>query len=279
MTDEIPQQPIQLDVDSILKSRLPKHYKWIPKSLVRWIERTIHQEDMNYLLRHNAGCRGADFCHGVLRDLNITYDVIGKENLPLNPRALFISNHPLGGLDGIILMDFMASVYGPKLHFIVNDLLMAIEPLSDVFLPINKHGAQSRASSEAIDEAFEGSDPILIFPAGLCSRMQKEGICDLRWQKTFVNKAIRYHRPLVPIHFSGTNSKSFYRTAKLREKSGLKFNLEMILLPREVFRKRGAHFTVTIGKTIYPEEIKGGKEAQQTADRLKNHIYSLAKPD
>lgn len=266
---------LRLDVDSILHTRIPRHYRFIPSSLIRWIERTICQEEMNSLLLSNAGCRGADFCNGVLRDLNITYTVYGEENLPANGRSLFISNHPLGGLDGIILIDFIASRYGDSLKFIVNDLLMAIEPLKDVFLPINKHGRQSRESSRSIDESFAGDEPIIIFPAGLCSRSQNGIVRDLTWQKTFVNKAIRYERPIVPLYFSGENSKSFYRFARWRKKSGLKLNIEMVYLPREVFRKKDAHFNIYIGNPIDYSTLKGGKEAQKTADNLKEIVYSL----
>lgn len=266
---------LQLDVNAVIKDRLPKQYKYIPRGMIKWMAKTICQEEMNELLRNNAGCRGADFCHGVLRDLEITYTVDGEENLPKYKRAIFISNHPLGGLDGIVLMDYIASVYGKEFKFLVNDLLMAIEPLRDVFLPINKHGNQSREASAAVDEAFAGDEPILIFPAGLCSRSQNGTVRDLKWQKTFVNKAIRYERPIVPIHFKGENSKSFYRKAKLREKSGLKFNIEMIYLPREVFRKRGAHFDISIGKPIDYRDLKGGKDAQKTADELKEIVYAL----
>lgn len=275
MTEAKKENVLQLDIDSVLRSRLPRHYKYIPSPLIKKIARLIRQDEMNKLLRDNAGCRGADFCHGVLHDLNITYSVTGMENLPEDPRAVFISNHPLGGLDGIVLIDMIASRYGSALKFPVNDLLMAIEPLRDVFLPVNKHGSQSREASKAVDDAFAGEEPLIIFPAGLCSRRQNEGIRDLKWQKMFVNKAVRHNRPIVPIHFKGENSKSFYRFAKWREKSGLKFNFEMILLPREVFRKENSHLELSIGKPVRAEDIHGGKEAQQTADKLKELVYSL----
>ena len=159
---------IKIDVDEVLRSRLPRHYCYIPRFVIRWIERTICQEQLNELLQSNAGKVDADFCNGVLKDLNISLDIKGSENLPPREksRVVIVSNHPLGGLDGIALIDFFSRYYGGKIHFVVNDLLMAIKPLNGVFLPINKHGKQSRQSFQAIEDAFAGDNPIIIFPAG-----------------------------------------------------------------------------------------------------------------
>nr|MDE6126692.1 glycerol acyltransferase [Muribaculaceae bacterium] len=161
---------IKLDVASVLRERAPRLSRLIPGGVVRWLERTICQDDMNRLLEENRGLTGADFCRGVLSSLEIGIDVRNADALPPKEdrRVVFVSNHPLGGLDGMALIDVVQAHYGGQVWFIVNDLLMAIKPLNDVFLPINKHGAQSRRAAAAIEEAFAGNDPVLIFPAGLC---------------------------------------------------------------------------------------------------------------
>ena len=127
--------------------------------------------------------------------------------------------------------------------------------------------AHSRAeASEAVDRAF-ASDllRVIMFPAGLCSRQLPGGtIADLRWRPTFVNRALRSGRTIVPVRFSGINSPSFYRFARLRQRSGLKLNIEMALLPREVFRHRGSHFEIRIGHPITPESIAGGLTADHS---------------
>ena len=153
---------------------------------------------------------------------------------------------------------------------------MAIKPLTGVFLPINKHGKQSRASLKAIEEAFTGNDPIIIFPAGLVSRRQKGGvIADLQWQKMFVNKSVEYHRNIIPLKFNGENSGFFYKFAKFRTCLGLKFNIEMIYLPREVFRSENKEFSVVIGEPIKWDSLKSGKDAQRQADEIKEIVYNL----
>lgn len=200
---------LRVDISATLNSRASKYAKFIPGFMVKWLEHTICQDELNGILERTSGKRGAEFCHAVLDDLDIKYNVIGGDNLPDNRRVVIVSNHPLGALDGITLIDWVSKIYGPGVKFIVNDLLMAVKPLDNVFLPINKHGKQSRKSSSNIEEVFAGNDPIIIFPAGLVSRKRDEGIRDLKWQKMFINKAVQYHRDIIPVYFDGKNSPFF----------------------------------------------------------------------
>ncbi|MCX4277190.1 MULTISPECIES: 1-acyl-sn-glycerol-3-phosphate acyltransferase [Muribaculum] len=266
---------LRVDISATLNSRASKYAKFIPGFMVKWLEHTICQDELNGILERTSGKRGAEFCHAVLDDLDIKYNVIGADNMPLNRRVVIVSNHPLGALDGIALIDWVSKIYGPGVKFIVNDLLMAVKPLDNVFLPINKHGKQSRKSSSNIEEVFAGNDPIIIFPAGLVSRKRDEGIRDLKWQKMFINKAVQYHRDIIPVYFDGKNSPFFYNFAKLRTRVGLKFNIEMIYLPREIFRSRHARFTIVAGKPIPYNRFKGGRNAAIEAKAMKRIVYDL----
>lgn len=266
---------LRVDISATLNSRASKYAKFIPGFMVKWLEHTICQDELNGILERTSGKRGAEFCHAVLDDLDIKYNVIGADNMPPNRRVVIVSNHPLGALDGIALIDWVSKIYGPGVKFIVNDLLMAVKPLDNVFLPINKHGKQSRKSSSNIEEVFAGNDPIIIFPAGLVSRRRDEGIRDLKWQKMFINKAVQYHRDIIPVYFDGKNSPFFYNFAKLRTRVGLKFNIEMIYLPREIFRSRHARFTIVAGKPIPYNRFKGGRNAAIEAKAMKRIVYDL----
>lgn len=266
---------LRVDISATLNSRASKYAKFIPGFMVKWLEHTICQDELNGILERTSGKRGAEFCHAVLDDLDIKYNVIGGDNLPDNRRVVIVSNHPLGALDGITLIDWVSKIYGPGVKFIVNDLLMAVKPLDNVFLPINKHGKQSRKSSSNIEEVFAGNDPIIIFPAGLVSRKRDESIRDLKWQKMFINKAVQYHRDIIPVYFDGKNSPFFYNFAKLRTRVGLKFNIEMIYLPREIFRSRHARFTIVAGKPIPYNRFKGGRNAAIEAKAMKRIVYDL----
>lgn len=269
---------IKIDVDGVLRSRLPRYRRFMPGFLVRWLERLICQDELNRLLSDNAGKRDAAFCAGVLRNLQVTYSVNHAGRLPetSHRRVTFVSNHPLGALDGIIMIDWISRIYGPGVRFVVNDLLMAIEPLTDTFAPINKHGRQKRSEVRGVDEAFCSDAPVIVFPAGMCSRKGADGeVCDLEWQKMFVNKCIETRRDVIPVYFNGENSKFFYNFAKFRAKLGIRFNIEMIRLPREVFLCRGRHFTLSVGKPVAWRELRGGHDASDQARRIQRMVYEL----
>lgn len=228
-----------------------------------------------------VGLRGlydADFCRGLLDQLRIKYEIKNAENLPSveNKRFLLVSNHPLGALDGVVMIDYLTRLYGGKVKFVVNDLLLAISPLKGVFVPINKHGRQSRKASCDVDEAFASDDPVIVFPAGMCSRRQSDGsICDLEWKKMFVNKAVEHQRDVIPVYFNAQNSSFFYKFAKFRTRLGLKFNVEMILLPREMLNKEDARFEMIVGKPIEYQALKNGKYAKEQAAEIKELVYKL----
>lgn len=271
-------RPIQIDVSQVLARKLGKKARYVPRLLVGAIERLIHQDELNDLLVRNFPRRGAEFCEGVLDTLGVTLKVKEAERLPASPRCIIASNHPLGGLDGMSMIAWLRRHYGRPVHFVVNDLLMAVDPLKECFVPINKHGSQSRGSARLIDEVLAGDDPVVIYPAGLVSRLGRDGrIADLEWRKMVVNKAIESRRDIVPVHFAGENSPSFYRWARRRERLGLKFNFEMVLLPRELFRARGKTFTLTCGEPIPWHSLRGGIDAAAEAARIRNIVYSLSR--
>jgi len=271
------EEVIHVDLDAVLRQRLPRHYRYIPRFLIRAAERFIRQDGLNGLLESNAGRKGADFCRGVLADLDVGCDIIGEDNLPdaSDCRKLFVCNHPLGALDGIIFIDYIARRYGEPLYFVVNDLLMAVEPLRPVFLPVNKHGGQSREAAAALEDAFAGPRPVIMFPAGMVSRRRGREISDLSWHTMFVNHAIKYGRDIVPAFFEGTNTIFFYRFARLRERLGIKFNIEMLRLPAEIFYSRGKRYRLYFGKTVPVSGLAGGSHARATADAVRRIVYSL----
>lgn len=268
--------PISISVAEVLRAKLGEaRARRVPGFVVRFLERAVCQERLNELLRKAWPREGADFCHAVLDELGVSVELAGRENLPASGRALFVCNHPLGGLDGIAIIAALSDVYGPGLRFVVNDMLMAVAPLRGVFVPVNKHGAQSREGAEALEAALAGDGPVVIFPAGLCSRREPGGaIADLPWRKTFVGLARRWGRPVVPMYFSGRNSDTFYRLANLRKRAGIKLNIEMVRLPREVVLAEGSRFRLTCGRPLTENELSGS--AAEAASRVRDIVYSLA---
>lgn len=269
----------RIDLDTVVRTRLPRHYDRIPRWLIRGMERLICQEKLNALLDYADGLHDEEFCRAVIEHLDVGYSVRHEERLPIpgpDARVIFTCNHPLGALDGMIIIDMLARRYGRGIRFVVNDLLNAVEPLRGVWLPVNKHGAQSRESAAAIERAMDAGQPVIVFPAGLCSRASWTGrVADLEWNKMFVLKAIRHRRDIVPLHFDGRNSAAFYIAAKLRALMGIRLNIEMLQLPREIFKTRGHNFTITVGERIPWQSLAGGRKAAETAASLRRLTYQL----
>ena len=269
---------LKIDVDRVVRDKLGPRARFIPRFVTLWLKRLICQDRLNELLRHNAKLTGSEFCRGVLADMNVTFAIHGEDNLPApdDTRVLYVSNHPLGGLDGLVLIDMLSRHHRRDVRFVVNDLLGAIKPMRSLFIPVNKHGAQGKDTLRLINEGFASSDPIVMFPAGLCSRRSPSGeIRDLKWQKMFIIKAIQSGRTVITLYFSGHNSSYFYKFAHWREKSGIKFNIEMLLLPREMIRGEGQRFDIHVGAPITPARLSElspadmAEKIQETVNRLK----------
>lgn len=272
---------LQLDLSKIIRERAGSKGKWIPGGLLHALERIIRQEELNEMLRVAHPATGSEFSQRILDHLDISVCVEDLEALPADEKFIFASNHPLGGLDGIALVGVLGAKYGDdNVRVMVNDLLMNVTPLAEVFLPTNKFGKKgARESSRLLNEALEQGKQIVMFPAGLVSRIHgKDGkdtvIRDLEWKKSFVTKALEFGRRIVPIRFEGLNSMKFYRTALRRKKLGLKINIEQALLPSEVCKSRGKNFKITFFPPVDPEEMqKGGKKPADIAADIRGLIY------
>ena len=271
--------PLVLDMHKIIRKRLsPGTNRLMPGFLITGLEKVIHQDELNEILRVTFPHRGSKFSRKVLEHLDIKVEVEGLDRLLSGRRFMFASNHPLGGLDGIALIAVLGEKYGDeKVRFLVNDMLMNVEPLKEVFLPVNKFGSQGRKGVELINNAIASDCQILQFPAGLVSRLHADGsIADLEWQKAFVTKAIETHRDIVPVRFKGLNSRRFYKTASWRKKLGIKVNLEQALLPSEISRSRGKHFSIKFGEPISWESLKEDSRApRELASAIRTIVYSL----
>ena len=266
---------VKIDVDSVLRTRLPKHYRYIPRFVVRWLERTICQDRLNTILKKMADKNSVDAATAALDEMGINVTASGLDELP-DGRYMFVSNHPLGGLDGLALISLLGNRYDHKIKFLVNDLLMAVTPLRGVFLPINKYGHQSREAAAEIKESLMGDNQMITFPAGLCSRMQPDGsIADLPWQKAAVVHAVNYQRDIVPIYFDARNSRFFYRFAKWRKRLGIKFNIELIFLPKEMLKQSGSNLHFIVGQPISWSSLDA-RAPRHEAARLRDIVYSMA---
>lgn len=266
-------QPIFLD--KILKEKNPKLLKWLPRPILAYLKRIIHQDDLNEFIALAKNKYGPDFAEAYLKYGHINVRIEGEENLPADDdRVVFAGNHPLGGLDGIALIDKLGHRY-PDMKFMVNDILLSIVNLRPVFLPVNKHGAQARDSARRIVEAHESNAHVFTFPAGLVSRRQHGVIKDLKWGKNIISNSIKYQRDVVPVHISGRNSSFFYGLGEWRKRLGVKANIEMLYLVDEVWKNHNTEIILTIGKPIPYQYFTKEKARLEWAEELKSMVYAM----
>ena len=176
--------PFQIDIDEILRSKAGPKAKRIPRFIVAWLKRRLHQDQVNDFLRIIGDKEGVPWLKGCLDFLDTKLEVKGLENLPSDAdgrRFTFVSNHPLGGQDGVALGYVLGTHYDGRIKYLVNDLLMFLPGLAPLCIPINKTGKQSRQFPAMVEAGFSGDDHILMFPAGLCSRRRHGVIRDLPW--------------------------------------------------------------------------------------------------
>lgn len=268
---------LKIDVEAVIASKSKRLAKFAPKFLINWLKRTIHQEELNNLFAKYANCQGVEFAKNSLRDYNVNCNVryVNKDSISKDGRYIFVSNHPMGGLDGVALIAHFGEEFG-KIKFVVNDLLMHVKLFKDIFVPVNKHGAMSKEYAELINNAYSSDAQILYFPAGLCSRLIDGRVQDLDWKPNFIKQAQRYNRQIVPIYFSGRNSMFFYRLAKIRKFLGIKFNIEMLFLPDEMFKQKNATFDVIVGEPIKVDDLDKSKSLKALSAQLREKCYSLA---
>lgn len=273
---EQPKQPLQLDVEKILADKNPKISKILPGFVISYLKRIAHQDMINDILRNFSHLRGAAFNDAALGYMGIRYRAHGVENLPSGGRNIFVSNHPLGGLDGMVFMSELSKHF-PLIKFPVNDILLYIENYSDIFLPVNKVGAFGREAARLMEEAYAADYQLLNFPAGICSRKVKGVITDLKWQKSFIVKAVQHQRDIVPCYFAGRNSSFFYNLANIREFLRVKINIEMLYLVDEMYRQKGKDIDVYFGEVIPWQTFDKSKTPQEWADMVREKTYSLQK--
>jgi len=263
-----------VDVKKVFHQKNPRLAPLIPGFVYRFIKNIVHEDYINEFLCKHGHKQGLEFIEAIIADFNVTTEIIGEENLPLQGRFIFAGNHPLGGFDGMVLMHFLGKKY-PEVKFLVNDILMNIRNLEPLFVPINKHGPHGRDAVRKMDEAMRSEAQILTFPSGLVSRRIKGKIEDLPWKKNFIQKAVQYQRDVIPFHFSGRNTSHFYFLANLRKFLGIKSNLEMFLLPDETYRHRNKKLTLIFGKPIPWRTFDHTKSPQEWATWVRNIVYSL----
>lgn len=267
-----------IDIRAIVKGKMGDKARYVPSFLTKWLSHIVHQDEVNSFLWESRGKTGVEWLEECVRYLDMTLRIEGMENLPEDGDGrlyTFVSNHPLGGIDGVALGSVIGRRYNGRFRYLVNDLLMNLPGLAPLCIPINKTGKQSRDFPAMVEAGFRGDNHILMFPAGICSRKINGQIHDLDWKKTFISKSVETHRDIVPIHFGGCNSPFFYNLADVCKKLRIKFNIAMLFLVDEMYKNRHKSFRVAIGKPMPWQTFDKSKTPMEWAKFVEDEVYKL----
>jgi len=261
-----------IDVEKVLKEKAYKLYKWLPPFAINWLKKKLHEREINDAMILLKNDKGLEFNRKALDILGTKVESIHKENVPVTGNITVVSNHPLGGPDGMALIKAVGEIR-PDVHFLVNDILKNVTNYEDVFIAVNKLGASSAGSLRSMEEVFRLGGAVLIFPAGLVSRKQNGLIRDLTWKKSFVTQTIDHKRVIVPTFIEGQNSNFFYNLALWRKRLGIKANIEMLWLPDEMFKSHKL-IRIHFGKPFNYTLFDNSRSHKQWANLMYQYIYS-----
>ena len=264
-----------IDVRKILHDKNKTLAQVLPNFVVNYLKRIVHEDEVNAFIEKNGHLRNHDFVNACFEEMGAKVTFTGLENIPATGGCIVAANHPLGGLDAIGLMKIIGQKR-PDIRFFVNDILLNLQGFGELFVGVNKHGKNPKENLRLMDEVFASDNCVLFFPAGLVSRRQNGIIRDLEWQKSFVTKAIRYKKPIIPTFIGGENSHFFYNLANLRKQFNIKTNLEMLYLADEMYRQRNQTINYVFGERLESERFTREHNHLEWAQLLKDYIYRLS---
>jgi len=264
-----------IDIKRVISDKNPKLLKWVPGFVIRYLKRILHEDEINYVIDKNRDKMNFEFCQEVINYFNIELTVEGLENIPGQGGCVLAVNHPLGGMDAMAIVTLLEQKRS-DIKFIVNDVLLNLENLKGMFVGVNKLGKNAKDSLKKVDELFATDQLICIFPAGLVSRKKKGVVQDLEWKKTFITRARKNKKLIIPAHINGELSNFFYRLSNIRTKLGVKANIEMLYLVNEMFKQQDKKMKVVFGTPIDSTELdRKIKPDNEWAADLKNKVYQL----
>lgn len=264
-----------IDLASSIKESDSDFLKKLPGFVVRMLEKIIKQDEINEILNKYKDCEGVDFHRSIIKEFNLTIEVEGLENLPENRKCFFLSNHPFGIVDGLVLTKTVLDKYG-DFKAIGNESFKFIPNLRPYIALVNPYGMSSKSYVTELEKVYQSDVAITHFPAGIVSRRIDGKIQDFEWQKSFITRAISCKRDIVPFYFHGRNSNLFYGINLVRKALGIKTNIELALLPRELFLKRNKTIKYKVGKPIPWQKFDHSMNHVQWAQKVRAHVYNMA---
>ena len=271
---------IVLDIKDIQKSTpilRTRFGAFLIKKIFRWID----IDKVNQIHSNHCELRGSAYTSAMLNDplMDVKYEVHNKNILEQLPDGAFItvSNHPIGSLDGIILIDIFATKR-PDFRVMVNEFLAHISAMEDNFISVipktddsaggnNKNVNGIRLSLKQLRDGH----PMGFFPAGAMSFYDRKRKCvrDLPWTHSVIRLIRKANVPVIPVYFDCKNSNFFYFLGRISWK------IRVLRVAIEAFNKKGQTLNVYLGNPILPENIKTILDDDSLADFLYNQTYNI----
>lgn len=271
-------RPEVITVDDVVDMvpKMASHRKLIDKVL-RWLK----IDKVNKV--HSACCStpGPEFVKRLLYEqFNISLRVDNQEVLQRFPEGPFItvSNHPMGAMDGIILI-YLVSQYRPKYRVMVNMILNKLSGMRKNFIAVDalaSNDPRKRMVSvngiRRVLRQLKSGEPVGFFPAGAVSKYNgRLQVCDREWQESVLQIIKKAKVPVIPIYFHDKNSRFFYSLGLISWK------LRTLRLPREVFNKEHREMHITVGNPISVEEQERYySDIKEFGKFLRQKTYALA---
>ncbi|WP_114416182.1 lysophospholipid acyltransferase family protein [Marinospirillum perlucidum] len=264
-----------LNIEKLASDHYPQldtQPRLIRQPLVALLKDLFHEDEINAFLDQHQDLGPLEFVDQVLERFQFSYQVAAREkqNIPAEGRVVIVANHPIGSLDGLVLLKLVSEIR-PDVKVVANELLWQLKPLRPLLLPVDNLSSKGfRQTFRQVTASLENEEAVIIFPAGEVSRMTAKGIRDCQWQKGFVHFARKTNSPLLPVHLDYTNSALFYSLSMIYKPLG------GLLLVREMFRKHRRDLPVRIGELIPLEHFDlPGLPVKTKVKLLRKQVYRL----
>ena len=263
-----------IDLENLLRNKNPRLLKILPRFILNFIRKIIHEDDVNDFIERHGYKQSFEFAAAILSDFGVNVKVKGAENIPASGGYIFAANHPIGGMEAMALIDTIGK-RRTDVKFLVNDILLQLKNFSSIFIPVNTLGKNAVENLELIDKTYASDQAVLVFPAGLVSRKQQGVIKDLEWKKSFITRAKKHQKNIIPVYIEGKNSDFFYNLATWRKRFGIKANLEMFFLPDEMYKQKNKTITLIFGKPVPYTVFDRTLNDKEWAEKMREQVYAI----
>jgi len=265
---------IQIDLEDIIEENgyLKNYSSKLKTILIKLLKKILLINEINKLIFLSGDKKNLDFIDEIFSSLDFSYKISKKdiENIPSEGKLIIVANHPLGALDALSILKAIGEIR-TDVKAIANDMLINIENIKDLIIPTNTFNSSlGRLSYSQIEEALNNEEAVLFFPAAEVSRLSWLKIMDKKWQKGAIHFSKRCGANILPVYIEAKNSLLFYLISSVVKKAST------LLLPREVFNKRGKIITLHIDAPIpYKAFSTSYINIKQQIKLLKRHTYGL----